>query len=254
MQEAVVPLRISVATLNLWKDERWPERSISLGSFLERFCPDLLCLQELCKETCEFLDQCLSRHNRVHDEFQGWDSESNIYWNADIFEKDTHGAIDVGIPDGFHRLFWVRLRCETNSILVATAQLTWPGSREEVMTGQSPRTEQINRIITCLGEIAMPNRPAFFVGDLNGTAQPIYSLRDAGYTDCFTDLGLIPPPTSPVNGGLGLSPSRTIDWITSNSWARPMAAMVPMVVYDGIPLSDHWPVVAIYKVERGEEC
>lgn len=250
--EAAIPFRISIATLNLWNNTRWPERSISLNNFLKRFRLDILCFQELCEEICEFLDQHLAGYARIHDEFEGWNSESNIYWNTTTFKEDVHGAIDVGIPDGFCRLFWVRLKYGDNSILIATAQLTWPGNHEERITGLSPRVKQINRIIVHLKEIAGPKEPVLFVGDLNGTAQPIYSLQRAGYTDCFTDLGLIPPPTVPVGIGHDLSPSRTVDWITSNSYAQPIAAMVPQIAYNGVPPSDHWPVVAVYEIAKSD--
>ena len=69
------PIRLSIATYNLWALDRWPARKPALGQFVDLFRPDVLCVQELRAETQSFLDQAMPRHNRVHDDLPGWPSE-----------------------------------------------------------------------------------------------------------------------------------------------------------------------------------
>jgi hypothetical protein len=78
------PARVSVVTYNLWGSNRWPERSEALGTFCGAYEPDVFCTQELTEETKRFLDESLPKHARVHDAFDGWTTESNIWWRDDL--------------------------------------------------------------------------------------------------------------------------------------------------------------------------
>src|SRR5947209_15999461 len=132
------PVRFSVVTYNLWNRERWPERADALGLFLDLYRPDVLCVQELVPETRVFVDQSLSTHDRVDDPLAGWESESNIWWRRDLFERVDHGAAEFGCtayPN--RRVFWVRLQvCDRDqSVVVATVHLTDFGTAQELETG-----------------------------------------------------------------------------------------------------------------------
>src|SRR6185503_17380657 len=123
----MVPARINIITCNIWNTERWSARSAALGTFLELFAPDVLCLQELRQKSRMFLDKVMPGHARVQDSFVGWTSESNIYWREAMFSEIEHGAADVRIKEkGHRRLFWARLQVKAlgRSMLVATAHLT----------------------------------------------------------------------------------------------------------------------------------
>src|SRR5215216_637530 len=91
------PLRITIVSYNIWAEERWEFRKEALRNFTVRFEPDLLCLQEFRPASRELLDATLSGHRRVHDEFEGWAIQSNIYWRDSLFSEIEHGAEDVGI-------------------------------------------------------------------------------------------------------------------------------------------------------------
>jgi endonuclease/exonuclease/phosphatase family metal-dependent hydrolase len=122
----MIPTRISFITYNLWLTQRWPERAPACERFLTLFTPDVLCVQELQRPTQQFLDKVLKEHDRVHDPFPGWTTESNIYWASTAFELVEHGAEEVGHLEPDRRLFWVRLRLKPSqkTIFIATAHLT----------------------------------------------------------------------------------------------------------------------------------
>ena len=249
------PLRISIVTYNIWLMQRWDMRAPALQAFLERFAPDLLCLQELQPASRDFLDATLAGHRRVDDAHAGWATESNIYWRATLFEKIEHGDEDAGIPDGNRRLFWVRLRVrDTNrSILVATAHLTSQRNAHECATGQSPRVGQIRRIIDSLKRLNRTDEPLFFMGDMNDPVHPPRLLQEAGYVSCFAALGVQPPPTYHCYPTADIQPgervvSQCIDWLVANKHARAVAASVPHFYYKDAAPSDHWPVQAVYEI------
>jgi endonuclease/exonuclease/phosphatase family metal-dependent hydrolase len=250
------PIRLSFITLNLWITERWNARRPAVREFLRLYRPDVLCVQELQPETRTFLDDCLPGHRRVEDPFPGWANEGNIYWNDRHLEEVEHGAEDVGIVEPERRLFWVRLRLrdEGISVLVCTAHFTFKGNAEEVDSGWSPRVRQTRQSIGALGRLAHPGEPVFFMGDFNDSSHPAYLLHEAGYTNCFTELGLQSPPTAPcvpTSQRLPLEPatSHTLDWIVSNARARAIAAQVPHFFFGDVAPSDHWPVLAIYEID-----
>ena len=250
---SMLPLRLSILTLNLWLNVRWNVREASVKTLLGVLNPDIFCVQELCAETQQSLDRFMPSHKRVCDGFEGWTTESNIYWNAEYLSLDEYGSEQVGI-EGNRRLFWVRLRLSNlaTTILVSTAHLTFKGNSIEVETGYSPRQDQTRKIIASLEALSEPNEPVFFMGDLNDTSHPIHILHEAGYRNCFSAMGLPSPVTAPTypTSNISLdSPalSQTLDWIVSNKNARAVSAMVPNFFYGDIAPSDHWPVLAVYE-------
>jgi endonuclease/exonuclease/phosphatase family metal-dependent hydrolase len=253
---AMPPTRINVITYNIWNTERWAQRESALRGFMQRFDPDVLCLQELRRKSRMFLDGLLAGHERVHDRFTGWMLESNIYWRASMFTEIEHGAEDVRIKEAGHRrLFWVRLKMQhaERSIVASTAHLTHQRHPEESRTGASPRVGEIQRIIAALQRLTQPGEPVFFMGDMNDPVHPTDHLHKAGYVSCFAALGLEPPPTFKCYPTAGVAPGKLamtqcIDWIVANAHARAIAATVPHFFANDAAPSDHWPVQAVYEL------
>jgi len=248
------PIRVSLATYNLWKNAYWSRRKAAIQQFLQLYAPDILCLQELSTESVTLLDATLSQHDRVHDDFPGWCDEGNIYWNDRLLEMTDYGAADVGLEKN-RRLFWVRLkvRDRSRSLLVSTAHLTYKGDAHEAATGLSPRIRQSQEIVNALQDLVHVDEPAFFMGDLNDTSHPIFILHDAGYATCFSSLGVPPPPTAPCYPKLDANLneptlSQTLDWIVGNKHTRAIAAQAPNFYVNGVSPSDHWPVIAVYEI------
>jgi hypothetical protein len=52
----------------------------------------------------------------------GWETESNIFWNRELFTEVEHGTCPIGIneahPNRF--LFWVRLQRRHSELLLAS--------------------------------------------------------------------------------------------------------------------------------------
>ena len=249
------PLRLSLITYNVWLTERWPARAPALQRFLTLFAPDVLCLQELQRETQEFLDRVLGDCARVQDPFAGWTNESNIYWKKALFEELEHGAEDIGHLEAERRMFWTRLQSKSSRtiIFVATAHLTSPRYGEESETGVSPRVRQLKRIADQLTRRVREGEPAFFMGDMNDAWHPQRILLQAGFVSCFAALGMQSPPTFQCYPTADVNPgertiTEAIDLIAANKYARAIAASVPQCYAEGLAPSDHWPVQAIYEV------
>jgi endonuclease/exonuclease/phosphatase family metal-dependent hydrolase len=251
----MVPTRLSVMTLNLWRDERWAEREPAVERCLETFRPDLLCLQELTPATRDRLDETLADYDRVEAAFPGWETEGNIYWHADRFHAIEYGTEDVGCLADHRRLFWVRLGVAAPgepTMVASTAHFTAPNHPEERDTGRSPRVEQSRRTARALDRLAGDDEPTLFAGDLNDATHPRRILGDAGYTDTFTELNLPVPPTfpaRPTRGSVATTADQPLDWIFADDGADARSATVPRFSHDGVAPSDHWPVVAVYEVE-----
>lgn len=243
-------------TCNIWLTERWPARAPALEKLLTLFTPDVLCVQELQRPTQEFLDRVLAGHERVHDPFAGWTSESNIYWSKALFEKTAHGAEEVGHDEPERRMFWARLQVKSlrRPVFVATAHLTSPKHGQEPETGISPRVRQLKRIAGGLARLVQQGEPAFFMGDMNDAWHPQRILGQAGFVSCFAALGLQSPPTFQCYPTAGVQPgahtiTEAIDLIVANQHARAIAASVPQVYAGDLAPSDHWPVQAIYELQ-----
>ncbi|NIM18276.1 MAG: endonuclease [Candidatus Aminicenantes bacterium] len=251
------PIRLSIATLNLWKTKRWSKRQSALKKFVNVFCPDILCVQELKSEVLKFLDKVLPVHTRVHDDFIGWTDECNIFWKTRFFENIEYGAEEIGILAENRKLFWIRLKLRgtDRTVFISTAHFTYQEHHDELKTGLSPRIKQSRNTVLMLKKLVINTEPAFFAGDLNDTVNPLLILHEAGYDNCFTALSIPCPSTFP-SYPTGQYPSdnyvrflnQTRDWIVANQYSRPIIAQVPHCYYGETAPSDHWPVLAVYEI------
>lgn len=244
------PLRFVVCTYNLWKAYRWPERQEPLRQFLQDHRPDILCLQELCPDTRDLIDQTLDSHQRVEDPFAGWLHEGNIYWNRELFSLLSYGAEEIGLLEPLRRLFWVRLRpwiTEAPDLLVTTAHYTWPGNALEQANMVNIRTTQAANTIEALERLAEPSEPLLFMGDLNDYYHPLRVLREGGLIDSFTGLGRIPQITRPVLPTSRHTPE-VVDWILHRGPLRPMTSEAVDFYIGDIAPSDHKPIVVTYRM------
>jgi endonuclease/exonuclease/phosphatase family metal-dependent hydrolase len=244
-----LPLRFTVCTYNIRTWTRWPERRDALHQFVRVQRPDVLCVQELQSESQAVLDGALGdSHDRIHDDFEGWTCEGNIYWNRSLFEVVNHGATHVGILEPLRRLFWVRLRARSNgqTFVVATAHFTWSGHAELVVSEKNARIPQARRSMIELDSLAESGEPQLFMGDFNDSNEPISVLRSGGFADCFSALGRNPKatfPASPTASG----PEQTIDWLMHRGALRCLGAEVVDYFHGDLSPSDHKPVIATYE-------
>lgn len=249
------PLRLAICTYNIWNDQRWPERECALREFLARFSPDIFGVQELCPVTRDCIDSTLHEHARVEDPFPGWHYQSNLWWRRDLLEYVEHGLAEFGSHDPNRGLFWVRLRRpDTGATMVATtAHLTHTSRDDEAASGRSPRVEQAHAVVSALGSVVAPGEPAWCMGDFNDSYHPSSILHAAGYSSCFADLGLQPPPTFPAlpTAARALDAhlsNSCYDWLTANAHTRALAAHSPHLFCGDLSPSDHWPIVAVYEL------
>ncbi|HIT76723.1 MAG TPA: endonuclease/exonuclease/phosphatase family protein [Candidatus Avipropionibacterium avicola] len=242
--------RFVVTTYNLWTNARWPEREAAVRGYLDLTRPDVLCVQELQSHSREVIDQTLTGHARVHDDFEGWSEEGNIWWSNDLFDLVEHGAEDLGQLSPQRRLFWVRLnhRRSGRTVLVSTAHLTWQGNPREQEEGLSPRVAETRRTIEHLDRLAGEQEPVLFMGDLNDSANVIRRLRAADYVDSFTASGSPLAPTHPARPTANGTP-QVLDWQFHRGPIRAMTSHVGEWFLDELAPSDHKPVVATYGLD-----
>jgi len=245
-------------THNLWGDHHAAERVTAMRALYELRAPDLLATQETRGWSRALLDEVMPGHARVRDDFPGWERQSNLWWNRELFSEVEHGAEDVGIVDEHARLFWVRLRTpHDTTILFTTAHLSYSGNAIEVETGVNQRTPQAHRIVAELDRLARPEEPVFFASDTNAVGTAIWVIGNAGYLDSFTALNRQAPPTHPVvpnpfrervgtpKSPIG-SPHKTIDYIFFRGPVRARSAEVVEFFDRGIAPSDHYPVATTF--------
>lgn len=247
-----------VMTHNIWADNRWPDREAALRGLLQARRPDVYCAQELRPATRDVIDDVLDRHDRIHDEGRGWSHESNIWFDATRFKAVEHGSADVGIAtDDIHRdraLFWTRLAdadADGASVLIATAHFAFPGTAEELQEHRNPRIRQCEATAVALSDLAGPDEPLVFMGDLNESWHILRIMHARGFADSFTALGVTPSPTWPT---VPTWNRPTAPWVIDFQFHRgPIRAMTTEVVdfFAGdIAPSDHKPVVTTYRIER----
>jgi endonuclease/exonuclease/phosphatase family metal-dependent hydrolase len=252
-------LNVIAQTHNLWGDHHAAERVNAMRAMYERRAPDLLATQETRTWSRDLLDAAMPGHARVHDDFPGWESQSNLWWNTELFSEVEHGAEDVGIHDAHARLFWVRLRVAggPRTILWTTAHLSYSGNAVEVETGVNQRTPQARRVVDELERLGQPDEPVFFASDTNAIATAIWVIGNAGYLDSFSALNRQAPPTHPVVPNVFretvgtpkspiASPHKTIDYIFFRGPARARSAEVVEFFDRGIAPSDHYPVASTF--------
>jgi endonuclease/exonuclease/phosphatase family metal-dependent hydrolase len=239
------PFTFLACTYNLWGTHRWGTRRLPLQRFLAVNRPDILCLQELTPGARELIDSALATHRRVEDPFPGWSEEGNIYWNTEIFDLVGYGAEDIGIIEEERRLFWVRLATKSGATLVvATAHFTWlweAGASGEWIT---VRVAQAKASVMALEGVAQPDEPVLFMGDFNGYLYPIDVLRNGGFEDSFHALGRSPVITHPAFPTT--EPPTLLDWMMHRGPIRPTLTSVVDFYLDGVPPSDHKPILTTY--------
>ena len=264
--------RISVMTFNMCKTDgypiNWPKRRLPIIECMKAFTPDILSVQELHPLLHDTLIEALPSYVFVQDDFPGWQSEGNIYWNSTMFDMLEYGMVDIGMMEPLRRLFWVRLtirmskedRLNTQELLIANAHYTWEGHEEERKTDINLRKQQTRRTVAALEDlIARINNPqlaVLFMGDLNENYHPRRILREAGFVDCFAELRLPTPithPQRPSEPKEDIQVGTTLDWIFQNKYARPILANSLQNVYctGGYSVSDHCPVMCIYEIGAG---
>jgi endonuclease/exonuclease/phosphatase family metal-dependent hydrolase len=242
-------LRFTVCSFNLWQDFYWPAREKSLKHFMSNHFPDIVALQELHPKTLSLLDNTLNLHQRIDDDFPGWKSESNIYWNHNLFELVSYGMEDVGIEEEYRNLFWVKLKCKDDNsleILIATAHFTCCNSKNEMATGYNPRIKQANNTAIQLERLLKNKTPVIFMGDLNEDEHPIWCLEKEGYKSVYAALNRAPVITSPALPLPNKIPA-VDDWIFFKGNIYPMTIDVPNCCYEGMVPSDHKPILSTFK-------
>ena len=253
------PLNVIAQTHNLWGDHHAAERVDALRGLYQRRAPDLLATQETRAWSRDLLDAAMPGHDRVRDDFPGWEHQSNLWWDRELFSELEHGAQDVGIHDADAMLFWVRLRVDggPRTLLWTTAHLSYSGNAVEVETGVNQRTLQARRVVEELNALSQPDEPVFFASDTNAIATAIWVIGNAGYLDSFTALNRQAPPTHPVvpnsfASTVGTpkspiaSPQKTIDYLFFRGPVRARSAEVVEYFDRGVAPSDHYPVASTF--------
>ena len=254
------PARITVTTFNVWGSNYWPERAVSLSSMLMILKSDIYLLQEVTPQILQCLDQNMGKYNRIHDEKNpGWNTESNIYWNGELFSLIDHGFADLEIEDHPNRgLFWVRLSLKSNpstTIFCSTAHFPWVGCDAELATGMNQRIPASTKVCEHFRRLVPVNECAIFGGDLNDDFHPLRILsEEVGLMDVFESLDLPPPITHPVRPSdlvEEMRPNRTLDWLLCS---LPAPSRVVAAFAKGLrggkypPISDHMPVMAVFEI------
>jgi endonuclease/exonuclease/phosphatase family metal-dependent hydrolase len=258
------PARVSVTTFNVWGDELWPERSNQMSQCLQTLKSDVYLLQEVTPAIIEFLDNSLISYKRVtpsstSESSLSWTTESNIYWNDNLFTLVDYGCSGLDIIDYPRRsLFWVRLSLRAQpylTLFVSTAHLPWPGCPTELRTGMNQRIPAVLKACENFRKLLAPDEPVIFAGDFNEDFHPLRILEDElGFQEVFEMLDQPPPATHPVRPSSYTEerkPDRTIDWILCSlpPDCRVVAASVKELRGGAMPpVSDHKPVTAIFEI------
>ena len=251
--QAVSDLRFTAMSVNLWNTQRWPTREAALRTLLTRE-PDILCVQELRPTIGSFIDSELPDHRRVIGDERGWTHQGNIWWDTRSFVLLGQGASPFGAIERDRRVFWVRLQHlrSRREVVTATVHLTWLGASTEVETGHNPRLEQTRAVVQVLNDVAGAG-PCLVMGDLNDPAVPPRILGEAGFSDAWGALGVVPLPTFPAFP-LSSSGSRrpphlppsTLDWQFHRGAIRPLMTEVVDQPWRGVAPSDHRPLHTLY--------
>ncbi len=252
---APVDATFTAMSVNLWNTQRWPTREAPLRALLGRR-PDVLCVQELRPQVRDVIAEELPDHRCVVGAERGWTHEGNVWWDTTRFSLVGSGASPFGAAERDRRVFWTRLEhlATRRGLVVATVHLTWLGGSDEVDTGLSPRLAQTREVIRVLDDVA-GDSPCLLMGDLNDPAVPTRVLRSAGFSDAWSALGVVPPPTFPA---FPLStegsrrpphlPPSTIDWQFHRGAVRPVLTEVVDQPWRGVAPSDHRPLHTLYRL------
>lgn len=255
---------LKVATWNVWRmggePALWPSRRSALMRTVQLLGADALLVQEAHPLTTAAILEARPDYRCVADDFAGWRTEGQIFWDTRLLEEVAHGVSDVGLIPPERRLFWVRLRSlrTGRTVLLSTAHLTWQGHPAEAAGAPNLRRRQAETIAWHLTHsLVAEAEPAIFGGDLNEGFWPRKVLHAAGLADCFLQAGRPVPPTHPaIPCGVEEEDTldcATLDWLTGNRYALAIEAEAvgDMPRHDeggNLQASDHCPVVAVYRL------
>lgn len=255
------PVRVSISTFNIWGDKLWPERFTSLTQTISTLHSDIYLLQEVAPALLTSLDTILPKYERVKDDPNtGWYSESNIYWNSELYTLLDHGWGDLELEEYPKRgLFWIRLAVKANpefKLFVSTVHFPWVGNQIEIQTGMNQRIPAALKAVQQLRRLVPLDEAAIIGGDFNDDYHPVRILNEElGYIDVFESMDLPPPITHPVRPSIPseeMLPNRTLDWIMCSlpSNCRVISAFVKTIRGGSYPpASDHFPVTAIIELK-----
>lgn len=199
-----LPMRVSIATFNVWGDERITAREESLAGTVSRLSPDVLLLQEVTESNSAVLRRALPDHVNLQMNNNDYSMRSggDIMWNRRYFDLIDSGFASINSSEYPHRgLHWARLAVKHSdiSVFVCTAHLPWCGSHLEVETGYNSRIAATDVIAAAISDLSPPSVNIIFGGDLNEDFHPLRILNNKlGLTDVFAQLDIIPPITHPV--------------------------------------------------------
>ncbi len=238
-------------TFNLWGHDRWPERRDAVVGLLTRRRPDVLALQEVRPDTLELTIDTLPHHDRVTDEFAGWEQESNLLWDRRLFTHESHGAEPIGQLEELRRLFWVRLRPvagDAAPVVLASVHYSYPDYPDERAGKANPRIEQARRTVAAVDEVAGGD-PCVLMGDLNDYRHPLRILVEGGFEHAPGALGVTLKPTHPAFPTAWDTP-QVIDWQLHRGGLRPLCTEVVDFFSGDLAPSDHKPLVTVYALDE----
>lgn len=240
------PFTFLACTYNLWGTHRWSERREPLERFLGVNRPDVLCVQELTRESRDLIEATLPSMRCVDDPLPAWTQEGNVFWNTDLFELVEYGAEDIGMVEEARRLSWVRLGYGSGrTIVVATAHFSWTGNVRELSERFNVRTGQAEEAVVVLDRLVGRDEPVLFMGDFNDHVHPLRVLRIAGFEDSFMALGREAVTTYP-SMPFAQQPPELLDWMMHRGPVRPTLTSVVDFHVGEIAPSDHKPILTTY--------
>ena len=205
-----------------------------------------------------------SNYQRINDsDVKGWETESNIYWNKNIFGLVDYGFSNLKMVDYPNRgLFWARLCCKAKpdmKLFVCTAHFPWKGCPEEVRSGRDQRRAAVANMCVSLRQTldihSSSTDAVVFGGDLNDDWLPVQVLNEQlALEEVFEQLDCPAPVTHPVRPSLPSEErlaDHTYDWIMTYfpyNGGRVVAAYVKSVRGLYPPPSDHKPVIAVIEL------
>ncbi len=235
---AQFPVRLSIATYNVWGNKCWPERSPAFGQVFHNLKADIYLLQELTQEVGQFLESQLSdSHERATP--GGVDDSCGIFWNKNLLTEIAHGC--EGAASTKTAVHWARLRltvpaCGTSdtaavtpplrTVMICTAYLPFEDDLLELAAQQRQLCEHLR---VAIETNRCENEAVIFGGSLAEDTR-VWKLlkKELGMLDVFDQFNMLSPPTHPVrplcdDADRGL-PNRTVDRILFSTAAAATAA------------------------------
>jgi endonuclease/exonuclease/phosphatase family metal-dependent hydrolase len=258
---------ISVMTFNIWRDEPLDygtelynthqklkhgqyNRIQAIQALFNKYQQtDIFAIQELSPRMYSLVTTSLPNHAYLSD----INSERNIFWDQSKLQLESKQQVYIDANNN-EDIVMARLKVKSTSqsIVVVNIHLTWWGNKLEINYGKSPRVKQSRKLIDEINNFAGADEVVIICGDINDSVQPIKIFFENNYKNAFYDLGLVAASTHPtpivnVQSDFSHHGSRTYDWIFSKN-SQAISAQVVHFHENGIYPSDHFPVLAIYKL------